>query len=234
MSLFSPKSIQNKNKLSRDYKQKITVDHQQTIGDTLYFHGGKSVFSNFHNSDILVDIPLEVHPKKNKHVHLKNNKVPKLKLLNSETLYQFRKSWAFNDKDKCIDILEADSAKQTKKISHNIKGHDSGKEKWHSELAVGVMCECVYRKFSENDPLKHDLMNAPPNLVEASSSDFFWGSGSSEPGTTKGGQNMLGKILQALREFFSNGEKSSDEYKFKEIKEHIERNDVESFQVTFK
>ncbi len=72
-------------------------------------------------------------------------------------LSQFRKSWAFNDKDKCIEILEADSARQTKKISHNIKGHDSGKEKWHSELAVGVMCECVYRKFSENDPLKQDL-----------------------------------------------------------------------------
>ena len=88
----------------------------------------------------------------------------------SETLYQHRKSWAFNDPEMCKKILGLRNTKDVKKASYQIKGYRQGapQQKWHNTLAVKVMCECVYRKFEDNSQLKEHLMQAPEHLIEAS------------------------------------------------------------------
>ena len=234
----SPPKSQAQSKMKSE-KQKIKRsrhplgdEHEQIVDDTLYFHGGNSVFSNFHECQFGLPVPQEVVPEKFKDKHPHDSGRHTFTFKNSETLYQFRKAWAFQDKGACKKILNASSGREAKKISHNIKGHSDGKARWHEKLAIGVMSECVYRKFALIPELKQKLLDAPSNLVEASDTDSFWGSGSADPGGNHIGQNMLGCILMSLREFFLSGEKSSGKFCFSDIKERVEW-ECPSLEVTF-
>ena len=201
---------------------------QTLIGNTIYFLGAGSPFSNFHNCKIIMQAncvgPIEVLPKR-------YQGQTTITLDDAETLYQHRKSWAFNDPEMCKKILDIRNPKDVKKASYQIKGYRQGapQQKWHNSLAVKVMCECVYRKFEDNSQLKEHLMQAPEHLIEASA-DKFWGSGTYEHGEVRGGANMLGQILVALRDFYSDNT-SPDPYNFKTIKQHVDSLDPVYFQV---
>ena len=206
-------------KLNRD-----TRSNHQVIGDSVYFHGGGSPFSNFHSCSIPIPFkslgcPPYFLPKS-------QQQKTTITLNDSETLYQFRKGWAFEDEESCKDILNCSSPKDVKKRSHTIKKYNA--DKWHDTHAISVMCECVYRKFEHNPNLKQHLMAAPDQFVEASTTDTFWGTGE-VAGSLGRGRNMLGKILTALRNFYR--DQSTDPFNFKDLKHRIDTDDHASFIV---
>ena len=218
-SLSSPKD-----KAARKLNRSIKSD-QKVIGNTVYFHGGYSPLSNFHSCTIPIHLsalgcPSDFLPKKQQHK-------ARIEIDSAEKLYQFRKGWAFDDKEISKEILNLDYAYQVKQRSKFIKKYSQNK--WHESHAVKVMCECVYRKFEHNPKLKTQLLETPDIIVESSPYDDFWGDGLGEFGQIGEGTNMLGQILTALRSFYR-GE-STDAFNFKDIKHRIDTDDHASFIV---
>ena len=68
------------------------------------------------------------------------------------------------------------------------------REDW-AEVRVGIMCEVVYEKFSQNPELKKKLLDTGlEELIEGNDhKDTFWGVYNGN------GKNMLGKILMKVR-----------------------------------
>ena len=199
----------------------------KSVKDTTYFYGGKSPFSNFHyltTGKLFVDRPNKFKPPDQL---MSNNQ---LVFESTEKLYQFRKAWFFGHIDQSMEIYKAKSAPKCKELGKMFKPRD---EEWH-RVAVDVMCECQYRKYTGSPALRKQLQEGTTKFVELTSHDAFWGSGSDyiEEGV---GENYMGRILQSLRLYLLGQAPDSDEFKskFDKIKKQIADN-PSSFNVVQK
>ena len=114
-SVSPTSSPRDKNK---KFNRTATSD-QQVIGDSVFFHGGGSPFSNFHSCSLKIPInslgcPQDFLPKD-------QQQKPNVMLQTTEHLYQYRKAWAFKDKVSCKDILNLRHPGEVKKGSYQIK-----------------------------------------------------------------------------------------------------------------
>ena len=222
-----------KSKLNRTFpKHKPLLNNpmnQKEVDGVTYFLGSRSTFSNFHylgpKGRILVDIPNGFKPP-DQDIDNTNNK---LIFKTTEHLYQFRKAWYFGDKNTAMRIYKSNIAKDAKDLGKRFKEKD---EEWH-RVAVDVMCECQYRKYTLT-PLRKIIQEATAKFVELTSHDAFWGSGSDYIEESKG-DNYMGRILQSLRLYLLGQAPDSDEFKstFDKIKNQIADN-PSSFNVVQK
>lgn len=79
-----------------------------------------------------------------------------------------------------------------------IKGRDRSlplRKDW-DKVKDNIMRKAVFEKFSQNENIRHLLLSTlDEELIEGTSSDYYWGCGKN--GT---GKNMLGIILMEVRE----------------------------------
>lgn len=114
------------------------------------------------------------------------------------------KAVLFGDPDAAAKILEADHPRQHKALGRKVKGFDDAI--WRRERE-GIVRAGSRAKFTQNAELRQLLVaTRGTTLVEASPYDRIWGIGLSatdprakDPATWRG-QNLLGKILTALRD----------------------------------
>ena len=114
------------------------------------------------------------------------------------------KAKLFKDEDTLARILEADNAREQKKLGRSVKNFHS--DRWNS-IAKEVVYEGNYAKFTQNPGLLEKLLATEgTTLVEASPHDCIWGIGMKETdvGITDRnnwrGTNWLGEVLTGLRE----------------------------------
>ena len=201
--------------------------HQLIHGDTTYFHGGDSPFSNFHRHK-----KIPVHAPKD---YIKSSGVMtnnELEIDCVEKLYQFRKAFYFKDISQCQKIYNEGIPPRIKVLG---KHFDGKKNVWH-KVAVGVMCECQFRKYSI-PTLRQKLISkdSSTNYVELTRYDSFWGSGSDNIGEGQG-ENWMGKILNNLRLYLLGQLPDTHEFKLKfdNIKTHINNKNHEYFEIVLK
>jgi len=79
-----------------------------------------------------------------------------------------------------------------------IKGRDRSlplRKDW-DKVKDNIMRKAVFEKFSQNEDIRHILLSTiDEELIECTTSDYYWGCGKN--GT---GKNMLGIILMEVRE----------------------------------
>jgi ribA/ribD-fused uncharacterized protein len=114
------------------------------------------------------------------------------------------KAMLFGDGDTALEILAADHPRQHKALGRKVKGFDDGI--WRRERE-GIVRAGNHAKFTQNPELRELLLaTRGTTLVEASPYDRIWGIGlaASDPRAQDArqwkGQNLLGKILTALRD----------------------------------
>lgn len=98
---------------------------------------------------------------------------------------------------KCTDQTEYDAIHQAAKANDaRLLGQKvKMRENWDS-IKYSVMEECVRAKFQQHQDLREQLLaTGDEELIEDSPVDWYWGCGADGKG-----QNMLGKILMAIRE----------------------------------
>jgi ribA/ribD-fused uncharacterized protein len=226
-SISNSPSKPSKCKLTRTLPKRKPLSgsiDQVKEGDTTYFYGEKSIYSNFHTHKVFqTQAPKGFKPA----VPLKDNQ---MNFETTEKLYQFRKAWYFGDIQTSKSIYAANRPGRCKELGRKFKSKDS---EWH-EVAVDVMCECQYRKYS-NDTLQKQLTTGTYKFVELTSRDNFWGSGSDFFGEGEG-QNWMGRILHSLRLYLLGQLPDSDllKSKFDNIKDRISLNDHKSFEIVHK
>jgi len=212
-------SGQSRRRVNRDYNK--TSNKQSTVqnpiptsnpfellsdcNDVHYFWRGESPFSNFHKCSIPCKLPGQFSKKTSVH--------------SSEQLYQFRKAWYFKDTETCKEVLNAKNPRDCKTAGHdkNVKGFDTEIWKMDHGPAIHAMMEVLVRKFAPDSSLWTKLNDAPGILVEASPTDSFWGSGKGSTDIRKcggkfEGNNMLGKLLVALRDYRRNQQNPDSDY----------------------
>jgi ribA/ribD-fused uncharacterized protein len=114
------------------------------------------------------------------------------------------KALLFDDHPMAAEILAASHPRQHKALGRKVKGFDDAA--WRRERE-GIVRAGNHAKFTQNPELR-DLLLATKGttLVEASPYDKIWGIGlaASDPRAQDAkqwkGQNLLGKILTALRD----------------------------------
>jgi ribA/ribD-fused uncharacterized protein len=114
------------------------------------------------------------------------------------------KAVLFSDGDTALEILAADHPRQHKALGRKVKGFDDGI--WRRERE-GIVRAGNHAKFTQNPELRELLLaTRGTTLVETSPYDRIWGIGlaASDPRAQDArqwkGQNLLGKILTALRD----------------------------------
>ena len=114
------------------------------------------------------------------------------------------KALLFGDAAIAAEILAADHPRQHKALGRKVKNFDDQKWRANRELIVKAGSRA---KFTQNEDLRALLLGtAGTTLVEASPYDKIWGIGlaASDPRAQDAkqwkGQNLLGKILTALRD----------------------------------
>ena len=114
------------------------------------------------------------------------------------------KAVLFRDAEMAAEILAADHPRKHKALGRKVQGFDNGV--WHRERERIVRAG-NHAKFTQNPALLELLLaTRGTTLVEASPYDKIWGIGlaasdprAQDPKQWKG-QNLLGKILTALRD----------------------------------
>jgi ribA/ribD-fused uncharacterized protein len=122
----------------------------------------------------------------------------------AEQYMMYGKAQLFGDAEIAAEILAADHPRQHKALGRKVKRFDDAVWRRQREAIVRTG---NHAKFTQNPEL-HALLVATrgTTLVEASPYDKIWGIGlaASDPRATDAtrwkGQNLLGKILTALRD----------------------------------
>ena len=103
-------------------------------------------------------------------------------------------------------ILESETPKDAKKLGRQVRDFDA--EKWN-EVCFEKMYEAVYAKFSQNSNLKELILSDKfegKGFVEGSRFDAIWGvkmdwrNPDIDNEENWQGQNLLGKVLNKVRE----------------------------------
>lgn len=129
---------------------------------------------------------------------------------NCEQYMMWRKAALFNDMETANKILKAETPKECKRLGHNLSNFNLQIWKDHRHLIVG---RGIFLKFSQNPALKERLLATENRiLAEATPFDKIWGIGLNkhqakhlEPDQWIG-QNLLGKLLMNLRQYFRENE----------------------------
>lgn len=88
-------------------------------------------------------------------------------------------------------------AKEAKKLGKTVKLRSD----WE-DVKVKIMCNLVFQKFNNSEYLRTRLLIVQDKIVEENFwHDNFWGI--CKCGRCAGGYNMLGNILQGVREHFN-------------------------------
>ena len=107
-------------------------------------------------------------------------------------------------------ILESETPKDAKKLGRQVRDFDSNK--W-LEVCFDEMYDAVYAKFSQNEDLKKLLLSKDfecKGFVEGSPFDEIWGvkidwrNPDIDEECNWQGQNLLGKVLDKVREELKN------------------------------
>ena len=119
----------------------------------------------------------------------------------------YRKAMLFGDWDIADQILATDNPAKQQDLGRLVKNYDD--DIW-AEVRFDIMVEGLYEKFNQNPQLKNALLDTVgTRMVEASPFDRIWGIGltASDPlaqnEETWLGQNLLGKVLDEVREKLS-------------------------------
>ena len=125
---------------------------------------------------------------------------------NSEQCFMAKKAEYFKDMEILEEILKAETPEKAKKLGRKVKNFDA--EKW-SKVCFDKMYDAVYAKFSQNNDLKEFLLSSDfesKGFVEGSPFDAIWGvkmdwrNPDIDNEENWQGQNLLGKVLNKVRE----------------------------------
>ena len=125
---------------------------------------------------------------------------------NSEQCFMAKKAKFFSDEEMYNAILNSETPKEAKKYGRLVKNFDA--EKW-SKVCFDKMYDAVYAKFSQNSGLKELLLSSDfegKGFVEGSPYDAIWGvkmdwrNPDIDNEENWQGQNLLGKVLNKVRE----------------------------------
>lgn len=125
---------------------------------------------------------------------------------NSEQCFMAKKAKFFGDEEMYNAILNSETPKEAKKYGRLVKNFDA--EKW-SKVCFDKMYDAVYAKFSQNSGLKELLLSSDfegKGFVEGSPYDAIWGvkmdwrNPDIDNEENWQGQNLLGKVLNKVRE----------------------------------
>ena len=162
-----------------------------------------SPFSNFYPCEIIVNEPW-------KNILNTIGGVSKIeedfKWKSSEQLFMANKAWFFADMKTFGEIVLSTTPEQAKKLGRKVKGFD---DKIWDKVKYQLMYAGVYAKFSQNEDLKNFLLSPDfegKDFVEGSPFDGVWGvkmdwrNPDIDNPENWNGQNLLGKVLNEVRE----------------------------------
>lgn len=117
-----------------------------------------------------------------------------------------KKAKFFGDEEMYNAILNSETPKEAKKYGRLVKNFDANK--W-AEVCFDKMYKACYAKFSQNNDLKELLLSSDfegKGFVEGSPFDAIWGvkmdwrNPDIDNEENWQGQNLLGKVLNKVRE----------------------------------
>lgn len=126
--------------------------------------------------------------------------------ISSEQCFMAKKAEYFKDTEILEEILKAETPEKAKKLGRQVRDFDS--ERW-SEVCFDKMYEACYAKFSQNKDLKDFILSKEfegKDFVEGSPFDAIWGvkmdwkNPDIDNEENWQGQNLLGKVLNKVRE----------------------------------
>jgi len=135
----------------------------------------------------------------------------------------YDKAVLFGDYEVAEKILKTTSPMKIKQLGRQVKGF---KDKTWKKHRLDSMYRHCFAKFSQNEHLKEALLRTGnKQMVEASPSDRVWGIGLNEdvarrraPDTWPG-QNLLGQVLNNVREELRRQGENGDEETTEEAKQ---------------
>ena len=126
-----------------------------------------------------------------------------------EQYMMYRKAITFGDTSTARIILATDNPMEHKDLGRQVSNYDDAV--W-AAIRFDIMVEGLYAKFDQNPKLKAALLTTVgTELVEASPYDLIWGIGfkedhpSAQNKSEWRGQNLLGKVLDKVRDKIING-----------------------------
>ena len=128
----------------------------------------------------------------------------------SEQLFMYQKAKYFHDDEIASQILKADTPQEAKKLGRKVKGFNNKEWVHGREYAMRV---ALIAKFTQNEDLKKELISDKYDgleFVEASPYDNIWGIGYDAEHAFDviedfWGQNLLGKLLNQVRDYIKYG-----------------------------
>ena len=124
----------------------------------------------------------------------------------SEQCFMAKKAEYFNDFEIYDEILMCETPREAKSWGRKVRDFDA--EKW-SEVCFEKMYDAVYAKFSQNEDLKNLILSEEfkgKGFIEGSPFDAIWGvkmdwrNPDIDNEENWKGQNLLGKVLDKVRE----------------------------------
>lgn len=113
----------------------------------------------------------------------------------SEQAFMWAKAYWFSDEETANQILLETDPKKIKKLGRKVKNFDDSK--W-AKIRYHFMLTINRAKYTQNKELRDILLSTGrATIVEDSPFDYIWGTGKDGSG-----QNLLGKVLMELREYF--------------------------------
>lgn len=113
----------------------------------------------------------------------------------SEQAFMWMKARTFNDEETAAEILKETIPYKIKKLGRKVKNY---KEEVWNEIRYDIMFQVNKEKYFYNQDLRQILLDTEDAyLFEDSPYDYIWGIGKNG-----GGQNLLGKVLMEIRDYF--------------------------------